>query len=286
MTQLSLQKFRIGSNCRLFEKIFCFELKFLFWKMRFLRLLIIFIPFTQLLITGYSDIKSSLFGQDGLLPGNWNIFKGHEKAVIILILILLFMISWLIDTYQRSQETSRLSLAVKEHVIPNVNNELGIFMGILKKRYGLSKGVRLSIFIPLRERFLVWKLHMICKTRNIDNRELNASLNLNEGVIGYTFMQEKEKIRIKFLNVQKLPAIPGYKPLRNDNKYFIDNDIAGVTVVCLESRASVSALLAIDTLDESDLDIIQDQKLHSDITHWMHEQLNSTDLIWMDCHNV
>lgn len=57
-----------------------------------------------------------------------------------------------------------------------------------RQKYNFSEDVRASIFLPVRIGFLQWRLQMVCRTdNNIREKELDAILTFNEGVLWYTF---------------------------------------------------------------------------------------------------
>jgi hypothetical protein len=268
-------------------KLLWFETKFWLSKVRLFKLSVLAVTFIELLIVGYSDIKSSLFDDDGLLPSNWIFLAQHERTVIILIVVILFFLSWALDSLQKSEELNDLRVAVREYIIQSVNQDLTDLVAQLKSRFQLSDDVRASIWLPLREGSLSWGLHMVCRTENIQERELNASFDFDEGVLGQAFLGASNESTVNFLDVSTSNSLPqSYTPLSQGNKLFIEKDIKGVAVLYLRHKGHIGALLALDTTKISDLSALQDIGLHSDIAHWMIPQLRTTDLIWRDYHRV
>ncbi|MBC1240550.1 hypothetical protein GNE10_26020, partial [Nostoc sp. 2RC] len=146
--------------------------------------------------------------------------------------------------------------------------------------------IRLSIFVPIRDGLCNWKLQMVCKTDNIPDKERTAVFELNEGVLGYTFLKTR-KHQIEFIDVSNNNNLPStYVSLNSDNSNLINRDIKGVLVVSAFQNGSVAGLLAIDTENVSDLSKMEDNKLHSDALDWIIARSKAVKWIWRIKNNV
>jgi hypothetical protein len=122
---------------------------------------------------------------------------------------------------------------------------------------------RISLWIPVRLSLFNWNLQMVCKTDNIPDQELEASFNLDEGVIGYTYLRNRRRYSLEVVNVSDESQLPlSYIPLRQDNQLLIKSDIKGILALSSFQRGSIVGLLAIDVNNINDLATIEKVELH------------------------
>ena len=104
---------------------------------------------------------------------------------------------------------------------------------------------------------------MVCKTDDIPDQELEASFNLDEGVIGYTYLRNRRRYSLEVVNVSDQSQLPlSYIPLRQDNQLLIKSDIKGILALSSFQRGSIVGLLAIDVNNINDLATIEKVELH------------------------
>jgi hypothetical protein len=122
------------------------------------------------------------------------------------------------------------------------------------------------------------KLEMGKRYQAVKERE--ARLDLNEGVIGYTFLRN-QKHCIEFIDVSPNARLPtSYKPLSGENATLINRDIQAVLVAAMFEEGSVAGLLAIDTYEIDNIPKMEDNLLHDTALDWVIERSNVIRLIW------
>ncbi|MDV2991006.1 MAG: hypothetical protein N4J56_000660 [Chroococcidiopsis sp. SAG 2025] len=127
---------------------------------------------------------------------------------------------------------------------------------------------------------------MVCKTQNIDSRELEASFCLNEGALGYTFLRAKQ-YHVEFVDVSNPNNLPcTYIPLSQDNQSLIAGDIKGVIVVAAFQENSIAGFLAIDTDNIIDLRKLRDNDVHSVALSWIIDRRKVIRTLWRMKNNV
>lgn len=127
---------------------------------------------------------------------------------------------------------------------------------------------------------------MVCKTKNVDNRELEALLHLNEGVLGFTFLRAN-KFHVEFLDVSDPTNIPStYIPLSQDNQNLIDPNIKGVVAVAAFQESAIAGLLAIDTSQLTNSQKMRDRGLHGDALSWIIDRRKIIRTLWRMKNNV
>jgi hypothetical protein len=128
---------------------------------------------------------------------------------------------------------------------------------------------------------------MVCKTKNIPDKELEACFDLQEGVIGYTYLKNRRKYALEFIDVSDLDNLPkGYIPLQNDNQILINSNIKSVLAIAAFQENSIFGLLAIDTDSIDDLSKMQEKELHSLIVDWIVQNSGVVSLLWRMKNNV
>ena len=110
---------------------------------------------------------------------------------------------------------------------------------------------------------------MVCRTDNLLDRELLAWLELDEGVIGYTFLKN-QKHNMEFIDVSNPALLPEtYLPLTKNNENLINRNIKGVIVTAAFQEGSIAGLLAIYTDNPANIPKMEDQSLHDDALDWI-----------------
>ena len=200
-----------------------------------------------------------------------------------------FCFVWLIDWKQKQKETSDLLDAINKNILPLLNDNLKQLKTKLKRKGNLDDEIRISLWIPVRLKFLSWHLKMICRTDNIPDRETEAYFDLNEGVIGYLFCKSnaREKYKVEFINLTNPQNLPqSYKDLKQDNKTLIKHNIVGVLgIVSLQSH-SIVGLLAIDTDQTNNLSKMEGKDLHDIALEWIIDNSGVVKLLWRMKNNV
>jgi hypothetical protein len=217
----------------------------------------------------------------------WTILKNPNIILFLSILILATpsVLVWNLDRKQKNKDNNELLNTVKDNVIPGVNLTLDILQQDIKKKF--KSEVRISLWIPVRLGLFNWNLQMVCKTQNIPDRELEASFKLYEGVIGYTYLKNKRRYWLEFIDVSNPSNLPSsYIPLRGENNILINQEIKGVLAVASFQEGSILGLLAIDTDNISDLSKMQDNKLHGLAVEWITQYSGVVRLLWRMKNNI
>jgi hypothetical protein len=193
---------------------------------------------------------------------------------------------WINDFKRQFKDNIELSEIVEEVVLPKIEAELNELKDTIENKFKIGNNVRLSIFVPVRIRFLKWRLQMVCKTTNVPDKELEALFDLNEGVLGYTFLKTKKR-NTEFIDVSGNKITPStYIPLCHENSILINRGIKAVVVVSAFQNNSVAGLLAIDTDNLSNLSVMEDYKLHDDALDWIIARKKAVKWIWRMKNNV
>lgn len=120
--------------------------------------------------------------------------------VSVAIITALYILAWFNELLKDSKEASALSNTTRDYLVPLLQTALKKLRTSIRKKFNLSDGIRLSIFVPVRIGILQWRLQMVCRTDNISERELQALFKLNEGVLGYTFLKS-QKHCMEFIDI-------------------------------------------------------------------------------------
>lgn len=202
-------------------------------------------------------------------------------------MIIVYLLIWIVDNIQNSKEISELTLMINNYTVPWIESKMRNFMNrSCRQKYSFSEEVRASIFVPVRAGFLQWRLQMVGRTENITEKELDAIFALNEGVLGYTFLRA-QKYHVEFLDVSNPQNIPStYVPLSQDNRSLIKPNIKAVTVFAISQGNSIAGLLALDTTNSSDLQVLQDENLHNDVINWIWLRRQELQMLWRMKNNV
>ena len=122
---------------------------------------------------------------------------------------------------------------------------------------------------------------MVCKTDDIPDQELEASFNLDEGVIGYTYLRNRRRYSLEVVNVSDESQLPlSYIPLRQDNQLLIKSDIKGILALSSFQRGSIVGLLAIDVNNINDLPTIEKVELHDLAVKRITAHKGDIQLLW------
>lgn len=270
------------------QKTLGYELDYLFRKFRLIKALIFLFIASLLVIISLGDTQSFFIGENSPIPDSWTVLKDKNtvSALSIIIIVVSYFLPWLSDFLINRKESGEFASAVEESLIFAIETELGKLKGQVRRKFHLAESVRLSIFIPVRRGFFRWSLQMVCRTTNIHDRELLAKFQLDEGVLGYTFLKN-QKHCIEFVNVSNPVSLPmSYKSLTDENKTLINRDIQAVIVAAAFQEGSVAGLLAIDTDNDENILKMEDQLLHDDALDWIIAKSNVIRLLWRTKNNV
>ena len=166
------------------------ESKYLIKKIRFYRFFLLIISLVQVIFISLGDVQAFFLSKDSIIPKEWTFFKNptNARVISILFVIIIYLLIWIADTIQKSKEISELTVTIKNYTVPGTEKELkNLINRRCRQKYNFSEDVRASIFLPVRIGFLQWRLQMVCRTDNIMEKELDAILTFNEGVLWYTF---------------------------------------------------------------------------------------------------
>lgn len=236
-----------------------------------------------IIITGFSDTSSFFTGENSPIPQRYKLLKNQNNSSIISILILAAppIILWILDRKTKNKDSQELLNTIRQDVIPAINLYLEKLSQDIKNRFNLQGSIRISLWIPVKVNrkillwnfpILAWNLQMVCKTNNIPELELQASFQLNEGVIGHTYLQNQGKWQVAYIDISNFNNLPKfYKPLQRDNQILISSDIKGVLAIASFQESSILGLLAIDTDQISDSSEMQNDQLHKLAVEWIVE---------------
>jgi hypothetical protein len=265
-----------------------YETQYLFRKLKPQQPFVFLVSLLGAVITGLSDTKSFFTETTNPMILWFPFLKNSDAAAWIAIgtILLLYALTWWIDFLANTREATELSQVTKTYLLGMQQGKLKKFHTHLSKNFSLSKDARLSVFIPVRQGFMKWHLQMVCATANVPQRESDALFQLNEGVIGYTFLKSR-KHAVEFLNLSNHRKIPKtYVHLDTDNKALISRGVKGVLVAASFQDQSVASLLAIDTENDSDLQAMESADLHMEVLDWIKAQNDLVKLLWRMRNNV
>ena len=277
---------RVNRLC--LRKTLVYEIDYLLRKFRLIQALIFILSISTLTILSLGDAQSFFIGENSPIPNSWQFLKDKNVASVISVLVIIasYFLPWLSDFLINRKESKELSSAIEENLIPAIEIELGKLKGSIRRRFHLSESVRVSIFIPVRQGFFRWSLQMVCRTSNIPERELLAKFQLDEGVLGYTFLKNRKHC-LEFINVSNPNFLPTrYKLLTNENTTLINRGIRAVLIAAAFQEGSVAGLLAIDTDNDQDILKVEDKSLHDDALDWIIARSKAIRLLWRTKNNV
>jgi hypothetical protein len=208
-------------------------------------------------------------------------------VISIFILIILPVLPWLFEKKNKLKDKDELLEIIRNNVVPRINLALEVLQNEIEKKFSLKGKVRISLWIPVKKKFFTWNLQMVCKTENIPDKELRASFELDEGVIGYTYLKNKRKYSLEFIDVSNLNDLPqSYVDLKSDNGLLINHDFKIVLAIAAFQESSIIGLLAIDTDNTMDSSQMNDADLHSMALDWIVEFSGVVKLLWRMKNNV
>lgn len=237
------------------------------------------------IVTGLGDASSFFTGENSPIPREWKLLKSPQIVTIISIIIL--GIPVLLSQTQTGQDTVELLETIRLNIVPAISSSLEELSVNIKQKINLKGNIRVSLWIPVRQKLFTWNLQMVCKTSNVSDRELEALFELDEGVIGYTYLKTIRKYALEFVDISNSQQLPSsYVPLQRDNELLINPHIKIVLAVAALQKSSILGLLAVDTDDSADLSSMNDRNLHSSILDWMTQYNNVVKLLWRMKNNV
>lgn len=265
-----------------------YEIDYLWRKFRLIQALIFLFFLGVLVVISWGDTHSFFTGENSPIPESWTIFQNKNvvNLVSVSIIIASYLLPWLSDFLVSQKESRELIIMVEENLIPAIDLELKYLKTKFRRSFKLSKGIRISIFIPIRRGFLRWHFQMICRTSNIPPRELSAKFKLDEGVIGCAFLKNQKQCMV-FIDVSPHVRLPSeYKKLTPDNEILIDSNIRAVSVAGAFQKNSIAGLIAIDTDNDADIPKIQEKEVHDQALNWILERSKVVKLLWRIKNNV
>lgn len=191
------------------KKTLVYEIDYLLRRFKLLKALMLMVIAFLLVIISLGDTQSFFIGENSPIPDSWKLLKDEYIANYLsaFIIVASYFLPWLLDFLNNKKERKELSDAIEESLISAIENELSMLKGQIRKKFNLEESIRVSIFIPVRQRFFGWSLQMVCRTKNVSDRELLAKFQLDEGVIGHTFLKN-QKHCIEFIDVSKSEPLP------------------------------------------------------------------------------
>lgn len=270
------------NNWLLLHKTIIYEADYLRRKFRLFKAFILLLSLGTLIVISLGDTQSFFIGENSLIPNSWTVLKDKNTVNIISVFIITasYILPWIAEFSLNQKENAELADAIKESLIPALQTELKSLKADIRRRFKFSKSIRLSIFIPIRQGIAKWSFQMICKTDNVPDKELLASFNLDEGVVGYTFLKSKKHC-VELINFSDCNSLPkSYKHLTYENEVLINKNIQSVLVIGAFQEGAIVGLLAIDTEDSQDMSKMADISLHDDALDWIIAKSNAIRLLW------
>lgn len=280
--------FKLRNRIVCFRKALSYEVNYYFRKFRPSQVLSILISLVGAVVINFGGTQAFFLDRNSLVPKEWTFLKDptYVPIVSILVIIIPFLVSYVFEISVKSKEASELADVTRDSIVPATENELDDLQGEIAGRFHLNGKVRLSIFVPVRVGLFNWHLQMVCKTSNIDDKELEASFCLDEGVLGYTFLKAN-KYHVEFLDVSEPTQLPiTYISLSQDNQNLVEQDIKGVVVVAAFQENSIAGLLAIDTDKSTNLHKMRGKDLHNAALSWIIARRKTVRVIWRMKNNV
>lgn len=265
-----------------FRKTVIYEIDYLQRKFRPFQAFILFLSLITLIVISLGDTQSFFVGENSPIPNSWTALKDKNIVNIISVLIITasYALPWLAGFSLNHKENEELADAIQESLIPAIQTELKSLKTFIRRKFKFSEDIRISIFIPIRQGLAKWSFQMVCKTDNIPDKELSASFNLDEGVVGYTFLKNQKHCveLIDFSNCNSLPK--SYKHLTSENQVLINVNIQSVLVIAAFQEGAIAGLLAIDTEDSQDISKMECRSLHDVALDWIMDRSNAVRLLW------
>lgn len=255
-----------------------YELSYLLKGINFKDFAIILLGILGSIVIGFSDALSFFTGEDSPIPEEWTWLKEKKNAQILSIsAIVLMTVTSVVYITKRDGEPEIIS-SLQE----TIENDLTRFLSKVRSEIGLSNSTRLYIVMPMREKFLCWKLRIVNRTNEVEDRELDASLSLNEGIYGWaifthTVDREHTSSRVRW-NINSLP--PGYKHLNSKNKELLKSDRAGFFLLPIFEGTRICGEVIIDTSSTDDVDLFDKEILIKETVDWLKPNLSKILIHW------
>lgn len=243
-----------------------------------------FIIFSSVVV-GLSDAQSFFTGDDSPIPESWTFLKNQRNAQIIAVsFIALPGIAVLVsDAFETRKQIDELSRITKDFTFPYLETKLNEFCDDLKESFDLSNNVRLYIAIPVRQSFINWKIQIVCRSRDVTDRESYASFDFGEGAYGYAFNVIDENSRYRTLPIQLMPPseIPSnYKHLSDSNKDIVKPDLIGFLITPSFENDFLNGVLIIDTSAPTDIAKLSQPRVQSYVLDWLGVDTQVITLLW------
>ena len=270
-----------------------FELKFYSIKTDWSTILSALIVALQSYVLSIGGVSKFFSTENLLIPKNWFLFKPTFNSLVIasIFILLTHFLLWLIKK-SKDEKDKKFALKVIGKYCPDViNKTIQNLHNEVNLKYAPQGLVRISLFLPIRLGWFKWRLKMVFKTNNIKSQELNAEFRLHEGVLGYSLMNAtKQKSRqcycnsLDVSNPSNLPA--SYIPLMGANRNLIKYDIKGVLIVIFYVKNNIISLLAIDTNEPQDMNILENKELHETLINFLQRNQETIELAWREKNNA
>jgi hypothetical protein len=234
-------------------------------------------------IIGLSDAQSFFTGDNSPIPKDWIFLKSPVNARLISIVIIIFSNAyiWIGQIQANSKEIEELLQVTQSFSLPFLQESLNRHHKSCSEQFDLSENCRMYILQPIRRKRFNWLLHIVCHTGNMDKRELNLRLRLDEGSIGYALQSigQHSKFKAQFISLVKdIPA--GYKHFSQNNKDIISSNIKGYLIIPSFEGDFLNSLLVVDTTELNDLPSFQDKKFQEQMFDWIGNDPKFLSLLW------
>ena len=265
-----------------------YEWKYWSNRLPFHRVLVIFFSLFGGLIVGFSDARSFFTNEDSLIPQDSKISQflsnpTNSKIAAIGSILLPTIFVLVSQDFEKTKEISELLQITQDFTLPSLKKDLNEFYDSVAQKFKLSNGCRMYIIQPVRRGVLNWHLRVISHTENVDGRELEISLSLDEGAIGYAFSltDKKDNLNAQYISLMNWSDLPpGYKQLNHNNKARTRQDIKAYLIIPSFDKDFLNALFVVDTNNPSDLIILQNRDLHISIFDWIGDEPKLLSLLW------
>ncbi|MCC5638251.1 hypothetical protein LC593_20915 [Nostoc sp. CHAB 5844] len=195
------------------KKCMYYELKYLSFKLKFHKILLLFFTVVGAIVVSLGDAQAFFNGENSPIPKSWTVFKKTSNArMLALAIIVIPSISVILsNNVDEKEEFNYLSKITQKITLPFFEDDLNNFHKNICRKFQLSSNTRLYIMIPTRNNFFQWYLKTIAKTSNFDDKEIEVLLRLDEGSVGYAFQLMNKDFRftthyVSLIDLQNLPA--------------------------------------------------------------------------------
>jgi hypothetical protein len=228
-------------------------------------------------VIGFSDALSFFTSSQSPVPKEWTLVRDEKNAKIVSIIIIIVGGLSVVSITEGTSSDVILSIT-KE----NIEDQLLDFSEQIKKEFHLSQESRVYIVMPVREKFLSWRLKIVCRTPSLDDRELNAAFSLNEGIYGWAIgectMDNRHTSLAVSLDIRSLP--PGYVHLSPNNKILLKDNLVGFYILPIFEQRNLCGEFIIDTGNSSDVELFRKDELTRKVVEWLSPKLPKFSLFW------